>query len=341
MIETAAHIGIFGLLQSDDFLRQQEREIRKLRRRIITSQTVPTLEWARDLALAIEEQGQLSDRLSKGIGARVQHPLSSSNSTTQNLQVAVCGILAALRILRSTQLGGSSSARRDKMATGLWSALSFQKPRSEWRLERLRAELLHTAREKTLHTGRSSRKRIENLQLRLKANAYPEDVQIDETVSQAHLVTENRLLRDVLNLTREENDLLRWQLNSKSTILKRSFTTDETPHAIALAGALEVGQVLRHLPSDDHRRLALRNVRDASLANLHELLGLLGHDREQLADVHRGSAAVAAYPNIFPLLAAVQTGSASGANADVQRSLEEWAARALLESAAAKLIACD
>ena len=55
--------------------------------------------------------------------------------------------LAALQLLDAAPSSTANLLARDVLAIGLWSALSFQKPRSERRLEALRVGLLQKARE--------------------------------------------------------------------------------------------------------------------------------------------------------------------------------------------------
>jgi hypothetical protein len=90
--------------------------------------------------------------------------------------------------------------------------------------------------------------------------------------------------------------------------------------------------MLRRIPVEAHRHLILRNVPATKDFSLHEILSAIGEDRPALA-THDAGNLIAQYPAVFPLLSALNSGSASNARAKTKRPIGEWADRALLESA--------
>jgi hypothetical protein len=87
---------------------------------------------------------------------------------------------------------------------------------------------------------------------------------------------------------------------------------------------------LRRLPASGHRNVVLRGVPSGHPATLAALLTALGDHRATLAksiDAER----VSGSSTVFPLLAAISSGDATRADADIEREARDWGARALLE----------
>ena len=94
--------------------------------------------------------------------------------------------------------------------------------------------------------------------------------------------------------------------------------------------------MIRRVPAEAHRHLVLRNVKAGKDLSLRDLLSAIGADRQALAPVEPQTY-ISHCPAVFPLSAALQTGTTSGQRAEHKRPLREWAARALLESSIAHL----
>ena len=71
--------------------------------------------------------------------------------------------------------------------------------------------------------------------------------------------------------------------------------------------------------------------------NLPELLAAVGEDRSALATAFEAKGRISQCPAVFPLANALLTGIAEDANAMVKRPIEDWSARALLETSISHL----
>ena len=337
MTNIATHVRIFDPSPSDDLVTKRTKAVTTLSSGFGRKQSVlSTLQSANDLARATEVGGELSGTLASQIEKAVQQSAKAFIAKGQELEMTVCGLLAALHLLDRTPLGTANVVNRDVMAIGLWSALSFQTPHSG-RLETLRSELLNKAQEFVLRKAMSSRHRLEVPDAELTPPAEYDPTKFRKAL-QTGLNSTIEALRKNAILDREEIDFLWWVLTDWSELLCQRFSNSNNPEATAVASGLEAGRLLRSLPVDAHYRLVLRHIGEIEPLSLVELLRALGIDRERLAETLKGNSVVGKFPVIFPLLTALQSGSATGANAEISRSLQDWAGRAFLESAAAQVV---
>ena len=337
MKDIAAHIRIFDLNPSDDLVKKRTSAVRKLAARFAKLRTsLAIFQSANDLATAVQDGGELSDTLARQIETDLRQSASAFVADGQELQMTVCGLLAARHLLSTTDSGPDKPAKRG-LAIGLWSALSFQTPCSRPKLEVLRCEVLQTAREVALETAQGTRQRSEVPAASIVAPEGYDPTELSKAFEKG-MSRSIAALKANAEVDPEEIDLLWWVLVDWSELLGRRFSSTGTPEARALASGLEAGALLRRLPGDAHQHLVLRQVEDTDPMDLHTLLGALGDDLERLAKAHQQNGTVAGCPTVFPLLAALGSGSVSSPYAETSRSLREWASRALLESAALSVI---
>ena len=337
MINIAMHVRIFDPSPSDDLVTKRTQAVTTLSSGYGRRQSVlSTLQAANDLARATEEGGELSEPLAMQIEKAVRQSATAFIAEGQELQTTVCGLLAALHLLDRTPSETVNVVNRDVMAIGLWSALSFQTPVTG-KLETLRSELLNKARENVLRKAMSSRHRLDVPDAKLTTPAEYDPTGLRKALQTGFNSTTEALRRNAI-LDREEIDFLWWVLTDWSDLLCRRFSNSNDPEATALASGLEAGRRLRSLPVDAHYRLVLRHVGDTRPLNLEELLRAVGADFERLTETLSGNSVVGKFPVIFPLLTSLQSGSATGAYTEISRSLQDWAGRALLESAAAQVV---
>ena len=225
---------------------------------------------------------------------------------------------AAVRVVANHQLSADRRvSRRDSIALALWSALSFQKPLAEQRLEDVRAEMLSSARRTGVELAHRTRTRRTLLDL--------------DSVD-----AENHSLRWNAVLDREEIEVLRWTLADESSLLERPYAEVLRGETVAVARGLELGLLLSRFPEFTHYKLASREVAPQHELDLAGLVAALGEDRNALAAPFEGNPVIGACPTVFPLLTALRGGPTVRADATVVRSLTDWCGRALLESAIIK-----
>ena len=99
----------------------------------------------------------------------------------------------------------------------------------------------------------------------------------------------------------------------------------------AVTIGVEIGALMRGLPTQAHRNLALRNLDDSDPISLMQLLEELGESRLKLAASFKEETLIDKTPLVFPLLSAIRSGEGTGLSVDIPRQLSEWTARALLE----------
>jgi hypothetical protein len=230
-------------------------------------------------------------------------------------------------------------SRADILAIGLWSALSFQSPRTEAKIESLRSELLDAGRDLALRSAESSRKRaaVSDYALKMAEHEAEGWAGFDK-----HFKPEFKrivgALRSNAALDREELDVLWWVLEDWSELLNRRFSTNSTA-ASAIASGIEAGRLLRRLPSETHKHLVLRNVLEDATLSMTELLKALEPEAPKLAGAHAENEVLSSCPSIFPLLSRIASNQFRGSASKEKRQLSEWAVRALLESAILRLAA--
>jgi GTPase-associated system helical domain len=211
-------------------------------------------------------------------------------------------------------------------------SIVVSKPRTEPKLEALRAALMAAAHAHTMKTASTARNRVAVPDI-----TFPAPKEFDAT--NVELSVKNgakaaiAALRANAAVDREELDLMWWVLSDRSGLLSRRISTDENKASAAIASGLEAGRMLRRMPADAHLYLALRHVGKAPPLTLPELIKAVGDDRKALIAPFAENPVLVACGSIFPLLTALRTGSATDAKAKVKRALDDWVGRALLESA--------
>lgn len=342
MDHIANYVRIFSPNPTDDLVNKRTDAIERIAKVFGGQASVgDILCYANDLAIAAQQNGSLSKNLSKIIEDAIRNSSTAfvADETTA-VELLVCGLCGALKKL--TKAGASRNGATtvpDVLSLGLWSALSFQKPRSEAKLEKLRREILDAAQTHCARAGSRDRTRaqVEDPEFELIAETTPEaeeNTELDaEDVKRglAPFKTAISELRANAVIDREEIDLLWWVLSDWSALLKRRFSAEKGAVAVIAAG-LEAGRMLRRIPVESHRHLILRNVPGAKDFSLQEIMSAIGDDRAALSTVDTQNL-IAQYPAVFPLLSTLNSGSAQDARAKTKRPIAEWADRALLESA--------
>ena len=291
-----------------------KKAVQEIARSIVDSELSSPWQIAETVARIPVEGGLRSDGFSTKAAAIAARALTDS-SGRNDLFVCACVISAAIRVLGNRRLSNESKVfGRDSFAVALWSALSFQKPLAEQRLEEIRAELLDKARHAGLQMARESRIR------KTSRNAAPLDV-------------ENEALRWNACLDREEIEVLRWTLADESKLLGRAYANVGRDESVALSRGLELGRLLTRFPVFGHYELASRDVTPDRKFDLGGLVDAVGGDRDALVAPFEGNAVIENCPTTFPLLTALRGGSTWHADGAVSRSLVDWCGRALLESA--------
>jgi hypothetical protein len=344
MTHIAAHIRIFASDPSDDLVTKRTEAIGVIANAMAVQRNVgELLRYANDIAVAVEQSGSLSASLTGMIEGAIRKSSTAFVADGHEIEMLVCGLSGALQALTgATPMRNGATSISDVLSLGLWSALSFQKPRGEAKLEQLRNELMQAAHHHCEKAASDGRKRVQVIDPEFKeATKKKEDdpePDFDADAVNHGLLPFRTALGDIranAAIDREEIDLLWWVLSDWSTLLRRRFSTERSAVA-AVASGYEAGRVIRRIPAEAHRHLVLRNVTAGKDLSLHEILTAIGKDRAALAPTE-SQTFIERCPAVFPLSSALSTGAAQDAAAKVKRPIDDWADRALLESAIAHI----
>lgn len=246
-----------------------------------------------------------------------------------DLEIIVVALVAALDLVRRDP-DDAGWTPADALAAGLWSALSFQSPVAAEPVELLRQEVLVAARDRTMLIAERARGRVQIPEI--GPLSIPENQPTGTRANAAYRKATEPLvkaLRENAELDREELEFLWWKIEDWSEALAAPLSGAD-PLVRATVAGLDGASKLRRLPASGHRNVVLRGVPVGNRATLAALLTALGDHRATLAmsiDAER----VGGASKVFPLLAAISSGDAARADADIEREARDWGARALLE----------
>ena len=337
MTDIPRHVRIFNPEPSDDLVTKRTAAISKLSTRLTKLSTEKLLRYANDVSVAIQDDGTLSNDLRDLVEREIRRSAEAFIADGHDLEILVCALLAASRLIQNNRLGEANQPKRELLALAFWSALSFQLPCSRPQLENLRVEILEEGQRVVLQAANLSRQRsdVPDVSLNLASEYSAAGLR---SALLGSLNQSIRAFRSNAALDREEIDFLWWCLNDWSELLERPYSSGKNPAALAIASGIEVGRMLKRLPASAHRHLVLRNVNDKNSLNLVELRQTVEELRDSLLSPYSRSKMMRSNPVLFPLLHALKSTSHSSAPSQQKRSLSEWSARALLESSMAELI---
>lgn len=217
------------------------------------------------------------------------------------------------------------------LAAGLWSALWFQKPLTQAKMEKLRTDLLKASRDHVLAVANSSRLRrpIPQVGPVNIAQDSPSGQKVNTAFAKAVQPLLEALMENA-TLDREELDFAWWLLSDRSDTLDKPFKQFENG-ARAIITGFDAALRLKKLPADAHRHMVQRNIDDDEEMSLADILKALGSDQAKIASAVQSP--LENLTSVFPLLASIQTGHTTELIAGQKFGAREWAAKSLLESA--------
>ena len=186
----------------------------------------------------------------------------------------------------------------------LWSALSFQNPIDDARHEQLRLELLQVARDRTLRRAEISRKRTAPKEVPELAEGDAGQVAKSLNAAKAAIMAlENNAVLD-----REEIDILWWSMGGRSPLCDMAYDR-MAPAARGLVRGVELGILVRRVPSQAMRSLALTGVAESDPMTLAELLDASKDVLDSLKSRIPAPSTIEAHEVVFPLLSAIEYGT--------------------------------
>ncbi|MBW8832477.1 MAG: hypothetical protein JF606_24375 [Burkholderiales bacterium] len=333
MADIATYVRIFNAAPTDDFVEKRTAAIAELTERFGKKTTVANLlQLANGAATAALPKAKLDERLAEEVEASIKKHSTAFVRAGHDLEIIVCVLLGLLELLKAAKPNSGATLRvTDVLAAGLWSALAFQPSRPEVKIEALRVELSEVTSALTLASAEGARKRtkVPNFNVAFSEGG---DVAAFNRAFKPGTESTIAALRANAILDREELDLLWWALGDWSELLGDRVST-LPPEVAAVTSGLELGRLLRKLPANAHRSLALRSIHaEGPPLNLAELLKALDGRRERLAIPLAANEVLSSCSGVFPLLTAIQTGKPTAPGAKEKRPLRDWGSRALLEA---------
>lgn len=330
MADLAKYIRIYDAAPDDDMVTKREAAIKDAVVALRKANTTTTALVALSDAAAKSFGGETPDLLGTVVANAIKSKASSFVAEGRDLEIAVISAIAILEMLEGPDTASNVSIK-DILAAAIWSALAFQNPIESPKHEQLRQDLLTTARDRCTHRAEISRKRVTYKEVPEFTNDNGDGW--EKTLVSAR--TAINALETNSSLDREEINILWWALGGRSQITGQPYNVLQ-PAARGLVRGLELGSLVRRLPSRSLKNLALTDVPDTPSLTLAELLSAAEDVREQVRAKVPSHSTVTTHPIVFPLLSALLGGNASEAEA---KSGDQWCNRALLEASLASL--CD
>lgn len=339
MTNIAAHVRIFDASPADDLVTKRTTAIKDIVSKFSKSTSVANIFMrANEIAMALASEKNMPASLAADVEASVKKSAKAFLGDGQSLQLMVCAALGAIEALDVSRSNHPDLTTLDVLGIGLWSALAFQKPRKEPKVEALRTELLTAARTHTVNAATLTRRRLAVGELKIDLPAEYESGAVAQAISNG-IEPVTKALRANSAADREELDLLWWVLSDWSTLLQTPLSSTDRQVATAISAGIEAGKLLRRMPDEAHRHLVLRSVQSTDNLSLKELIDAVGADRESLAEPFKDYDFLVNCQAVFPLANALLSGKASPDKSATKWSVADWAARALLESSALEVTA--
>ncbi|MFM0089302.1 GTPase-associated system all-helical protein GASH [Paraburkholderia sediminicola] len=332
MSNMAEYARIFDTGTSDEWVEKRKSAVAEAKGVYEGLKPQAAISTASIIAASIADGSPLPEAISNGAERVIQNHASSfvRSADQGELQIKVVMLAAAIDVVNDApETHGWTTA--DALAAAFWSALWFQRPLEQTKVEKLRQDVLVACRNRVLRIADFARKR------RGIPPIGPVSIDQDSApgtkVNQAFMRAVEPMvsaMRDNAALDREELDFMWWLLSDRSETLDEPLA--DMPDAVrAVVAGLDAAAKLRRLPTNAHRNIVLRNVTDGDPLSLIELLDTLGDRRAKLAlslGARMGDASA-----VFPLITAIASGDISAPFADEKLTASEWGARALLEGA--------
>ncbi|BCG86889.1 hypothetical protein MesoLj113c_29990 [Mesorhizobium sp. 113-3-9] len=333
MSNMAEYARIFDTATGDDWVEKRKLAVTDAKRWMGELSTSQAIKIASGIAAAVAGSALPSEIVAAGEQKIQNHASSFVVSADEGeLQIKVVLMAAAIDVVshRPAAEGGWGSA--DALAASFWSALWFQAPLDQPKIERLRQDLLSASRERVLQVASDARRR------RAVPKIGPVNIAQDSVAGTKVNTAFTRaiepmvsVMRENAALDREELDFMWWVLSDRSDSLDEPFAAMPEATRAVVAG-FDASAKLRKLPADAHKNIVLRNIVSEEKLALLELVKQLGDRRAALVE-HLQTPLVAEAPAVFPLIDAITTGSSKVPFAAEKLAPSEWGARALLEGA--------
>ena len=327
-MDIAKSVRIFEPEPDDDFVTKRTEAIKALKIWLLKRRNnLELTALGSGICQVFRDSPSMPDAIANQVEDAIKKQSASFVRDDSELEMGVCAAAAGLQAIECGSKAQDRLSVADVLAVVLWSSLSFLPACKAPKLEEFRVLAVDAARERCLNAGLETRKRHDVPAF--GAFGGEETDTDNEPFASATAPTVDALRLNAA-LDREEIDLLWWVLGGVSESFRRPLQA-LSPEVRAVTTGIEIGALMRALPTQSHRNLVLRGIEEADPLSLPKLLEALGEDRLVIADSVKNESLIDRAPLVFPLLAAVRSGKGTGRSSDVPRLLPEWGARALFE----------
>lgn len=326
-MEIAECVRIFEPDPGGHFIIERRAAIHEFGRRLSKRRNISDLiVIGNEICEVFRDPSSIPDSLASQIEGAIKNKNALFVRDGRDLELGVCAVAAVMRLVTSSRNVRNGWSAVDMLAASLWSALSFLPTCNAPKLESFRKQAVGAARDRTLSASSAARVRHKVPELKAfdAAKTTPEDF-----AAEAQWTIEELQINAAFDC--EEIDVLRWRLDGVSKIFGRPLQS-LSPATHAITTGVEIGALMRALPTQAHRNLVLHDLEETNSLPLPDLLVALGDDRVEIADSFEDEPLIDKAPLVFPLLSAIRSGKGLVGTA-LPRSLSEWGARALLERA--------
>lgn len=331
-MDIARCVRIFELDPDDDFVLKRAAVIKDLQTQFLKTRNISKLmAIGSGVCEVFRDSPSVPDDLATQIEVAIKKQSPSFVQDGRDLEMSVCAALAVVQSFNSSRKARYGFPASDILAVAIWSAVSFLPTCNDPKLEEFRGLAIKEGRNRILTAGLETRDRQEVPAFGM----FGDEETTNEAFKRATSSTIDAL-RINAALDREEIDLLWWVLCKTSDILGQPLESLSLPVRAVTTG-VEIGALMRALPTQSHRNLALRGLDEAEMYSLSNLLEALGEDRLAIAASFKDESLIDDAPLVFPLLSAIRLGQGTRLGADLPRSLSDWCARALLERAVLRI----
>lgn len=327
MADLARYIRIYDPSPTDEAVSKRDSAVKEAITQLRKINDVRALVGLGVAAANAFSTGMTPDPLGLIVASAIKKQASAYVREDRELETTVLSGATLVEFF-STADTASTVTAKDILGATLWSALSYQEPVSDPKLEQLRRDLLTIVSERMLLRGETARKR-----------SSPKDVPVSEAdlpqLAKSVEAARGTLSAVITNaaMDREELDVLWWALGGRSPTIAKAYES-LSPVVRGLVRGIELGILLRRIPTRSLRSVALSGVPEIDALPLSAVMEQAEGIRDLLAAKVPAQNIIADNQVAFPLLSAIVSGAACEGE---PKTGDDWCERAILEAALAAL----
>ena len=328
-MDIAKCVRIFEPEPDDDLVNKRETAINKLRANFTKKKDICSLMRKGSVVCEVfRNTPKIPEEIAVQIETVIKKNSPSFIRDDRDLEMSVCFAAAAVNLMEQGTAARNGKVLCDILAVAIWSGASFLPTCKATKLEEFRKLVIGSAKSRIIKSSLETRIRQPVTELEFFENEEPDFEEFKREIASSI-----DALKINAELDREELNLLWWVLGGTSEIFGQPLKS-LSPELRVVTSGIEFGALMRRLPTQSHRNLALHGLEKIAPLSLATLLEKLGENRLTIANSFKEELLIDNAPLVFPLLSAIRLGEVTEESfADLERPISEWGARALLERA--------